>query len=80
MVGIVYYALVRFAEKTSQNIVLTDLLGEKNTVQAKKNKLKSTDYKTSEQGIYCPSFIFPSIQIIIFIYVTIDYNVVFTGH
>ena len=40
---------VRFAEKSNQNIVPADLLWKKNTVPAKKNKLKKTDYKRSEQ-------------------------------
>ena len=42
---------VRFAEKTSQNTVPVDLLWEKNIVPAEKNKLKSTDYKISEQNL-----------------------------
>ena len=41
---------VRFAEKTSRNIVPADLLWGENIVPAKKNKLKSTDYKTSKHG------------------------------
>jgi hypothetical protein len=31
---------------------LADLLGEKNTVPTEKNKLKSTDYKPDEHGLY----------------------------
>jgi hypothetical protein len=41
---------VQFAEKSWLKVLFDDLLREKNTISAKKNKLKSTDYKTSEQG------------------------------
>jgi hypothetical protein len=41
---------VRFAEKPWLKILFADLLWEKNTIPTEKNKLKSTDYKTSEQG------------------------------
>ena len=41
---------VCFAEKTSRNIVSADLLWEKNTIPAEKNKLKCTDYKRNKQG------------------------------
>jgi len=39
---------VRFAEKTSWNIVPADSLWEKNIVPTKNNKLKNTDYKARE--------------------------------
>jgi hypothetical protein len=42
---------VRFAEKLWLKILFTDSIGEKSTDSIKKNKLKSTDYKTSEQGL-----------------------------
>jgi len=38
--------------RSSRNTVPADLLGEKNTVSAEKNKLKSTDYKISEYDQY----------------------------
>jgi hypothetical protein len=41
--------LVRFAEKSWLKVLFTNLLWEKNTVSAKKNKLKSKNYKTNEQ-------------------------------
>jgi hypothetical protein len=39
---------VPFAEKTWLKVLFADLLREKNTISAEKNKLKNTDYKTSE--------------------------------
>ena len=42
---------VRFAEKTSRNTVLADLLGDKTWFRLKK-QAESTDYKRSEQGNY----------------------------
>ena len=47
----IYIGSVRFAEK-SKNTITADLLWEKNTVTTgKKNKLKNTDYKRSEQAM-----------------------------
>jgi hypothetical protein len=46
-----YWEPVRFAEKPWLKVLFADLLWEKNTVSAEKNKLKSTDYKTSEQDV-----------------------------
>jgi len=43
---------VRFAEKTSQNIVLADLVWEKKYYSGWKNKLKITDYKRNKQSQY----------------------------
>ena len=45
-----YIGPVRFAEKTNRNAAPANLLCEKNTVPAKKNKLKNTDYKRNEHG------------------------------
>jgi SUMO ligase MMS21 Smc5/6 complex component len=42
----------RFIKKPWLKVLFADLLWEKNIIPTEKNKLKSTDYKTSEQNMY----------------------------